>query len=145
MFAKRPFQWVHTIALSPMCSNLFNFSSYRRVRFFSRTSNTVVTFSGWGSLPQICFPEEGFLGQKLRMFVKAFKMMLKMLNLFPKALGQLTVKVSYPFLIVTVKPWSQLLPHKRNTRSSVVLEIRRVAVLRGIVTRRGHEGWSRGW
>ena len=79
------------------------------------------------------------------MYVKAFKMMLKMLNLFPKALGQLIiVKVSSPFLIFTVKPWSQLLPHKRNTQSSVVLEIRRVAVLRGIVTRSGHEGWSRG-
>ena len=37
----------------------------------------------------ICFPKEDFLGQKLCMFVKVLKMMLKMLNLFLKALSQL--------------------------------------------------------
>ena len=58
-------------------------------RIFSPTGNTVKMFFWLRITSSICFPKEDFLGQKLCMFVKVLKMMLKMLNLFLKALSQL--------------------------------------------------------
>lgn len=49
-----------------------------------------------------------------------------------------------PFLICVVKLWSQLLPAKEKTCYSMVLEVRLGVALGRTVTRRKHEGGSRG-